>query len=108
VATLDIQVISLSGLEPAYDPAAGGGDKVRPGEHVFLHVKNADDASHTVTIVTPGTVKGQAIADLAVAVPAGEDRMIPVPADLFRNPVDGLASITYDAVTDVTVAAIQA
>ena len=107
MATLPTQVISLSGLEPAYVAAAGGGDKVRPGDRVFLHVKNGDSGSHTVTIVTPGTVKGQAIADLAVAVPAGEERMIPVPADLFRNPVDGLASITYDAVTSVTIAALQ-
>lgn len=107
MATLTTQVMALAGLNPTYVAAAAGGDKIKPGDGVFLHVKNGDASSHTVTLVTPGDVEGLAVADRAVAVPAGQDRMIPVPVGLYRNPVDGLASITYDAVTSVTVAAIQ-
>lgn len=108
MATLTTQTITRAGLNATYAAASGGGDKIKPGDAVFLHIKNGDSGSHTVTIATPGTVEGQAIADLAVAVPAGENRMIgPLSAALFRNPSDGLVGVTYDAVTSVTVAAIR-
>ena len=107
MATLTVQTITASGLSPAYTPAAAGGDKLRPGKTTFLHVKNGDASAVTVTLATPGTVDGLAIADRAVTVGASDDQMIPVTA-LYGDPADGgLAAVTYSATTSVTVAAIR-
>jgi zona occludens toxin (predicted ATPase) len=52
---------------------------------VYLLVRNADGSNaHAVTIVTPGTVDGQAIADRIVSVPANASRYIgPFPVDTY-------------------------
>jgi hypothetical protein len=107
VATLTTQTITATGLSPTYANAAGGGDKVRPGRGVFIHVRNADVSSMTLTLATPGTVDGLAISDRTVNVAAGGSRMIPVPA-LYGDPADsGLAAISYSATTSVTIAALR-
>lgn len=109
MATLTNQPVVRGGLAPSYAAAAGGGDKFRPNENVLLHVKNGSGGAITVTVVTPGTVGGEAIADRAVSVPAGGERMIgPFPERLFANNSDsGLASITYSAVTSLTIACLE-
>lgn len=108
MATLSVQTIPAGGLSPSYSAASGGGDKLKPGKTTFLHVINGDASPITVTVATPGTVSGLAIADRAVTVAASDEQMIPIPADLYANPADsGLASVTYSAVTSVTVAALR-
>lgn len=103
-ATVASQVVSLAGLAAAYSAASAGGDKFTPGARTFLHVKNASGGAVTATIVTPGTVIGQAIADVAVAVPAGAERLIgPFPAEHFAGS-DGLASVSWSASASVTFA----
>ncbi|MEI5520660.1 hypothetical protein WB388_08600 [Streptomyces brasiliscabiei] len=104
MAALATNVVPLAGLrsDDKLVAAAGGGDTAQTGSGVFLRVANADASPHTVTLVTPGTVDGLAIADRAVVVPAGQTFDIPV-TDRYRNPSTGRAAITYDGVTDVTV-----
>lgn len=107
MATLATEAVSKSGLNATYAAANAGGDSFTPDRSTFLHVKNGDAASKTVTIATPATMAGLAIDDVAVTIPAGEDRFIgPFPPDLFAD-TDGLADITYSAVTSVTVAVIR-
>lgn len=107
MADLDTQQIGLPGLKAAYAAANSGGDRFRPDQRTFVHVKNGDAAAHTVTIATPGTAFGQPIDDLQVNVPAGEDRMIgPFPPGGFAG-ADGMADITYTAATSVTVAVLR-
>ena len=106
MATLATQAVALTGLEAVYSAAAAGGDKFTPTRTTFLHVKNGDVSDKTVTVVTPGTVLGLAIADAATVVTAGEERFIgPFDPAVFAGS-DGLASITYSAVTSVTVAVV--
>ncbi|MGW0599960.1 hypothetical protein ACWD11_22790 [Streptomyces sp. NPDC002776] len=106
MAALNTQVTPLTGLTVDFDPAAAGGDTCQTGAGVLLLVKNGDAASHTVTLVTPGTVNGLAIADRAIPVAAGATKAIPVTSD-YRNPSTGRADITYDAVNLVEVAVIR-
>ncbi|MFZ4143389.1 hypothetical protein ACOZDZ_22055 [Streptomyces griseoincarnatus] len=106
MAALSTTVAPLTGAAVTYTAAAGGGDTCQTGAGVLLLVKNDDASSHTVTLVTPGTVNGLAIADRAIAVAAGTEVAIPVTSD-YRNPATGRASITYDGVTDVTVAVVR-
>ena len=81
--------------------AAAGGDTAPVGPNRFLYIANADASSKTVTIATPGTVAGLAVADVAVVVAAGKHAIVPL-TNLFRGTL-GRASITYSAVTSVTV-----
>ena len=108
MATLPVQTVTATGTTPDYDAASPTGDKVRPGGRVVLHFRNAGLDPVTVTLVTPGTVQGLAIADRTVTVPAAGDVLVTVSADLYADPADsGLASFTYSATTDVTVAALR-
>lgn len=107
MAVLPTQAISRSGLAPSYSAVSGGGDKVHPGQHTVLHLKNGNAAACVVTLVTPGTAEGLAIADLTVSVPAGADKFIgPLPANLFRG-ADGYVAVSYSVTSSVTAAVLS-
>jgi hypothetical protein len=74
---------------------------------VFLDVENAGSET-TVTVDTPGTVDGLAVANLAVVVPAttGKKRIGPFPPDTYNQP-DGTIKVTYSSVADVTIGAFR-
>lgn len=103
VATRAAQTPVISGLEATFHAASGGGDKVPP--NVDLEVVNDDASDKTLTIVTPGTAYGQPIGDQAVVITAGERRHIRIPDEGFTGS-DGLVSLTWSAVTDVTFAVL--
>lgn len=107
MALLSQQKVDADGLTPAYVSAAGGGDTCLPGEGSYIHVKNGSGGSITVTLVTPGTVAGLAVADRAVAVGAGAEAKILI-GDEYRNQSTGLASITYSGVTSLTIGSFRA
>jgi hypothetical protein len=107
MATVDTDQIQIAGTAPTYNAASAGGDKVRPGKNVVLHVKNSSAGAVTCTVVTPGTVAGQPIGDVAVSVPAGADRFIgPLTNEHFAA-ADGLVDLTWSATASVTFAAIR-
>jgi hypothetical protein len=106
MALLTKQNVTRAGVVPAYTAAAGGGDEFVPGDETYLHVKNGSGGSITVTIVTPRTAKGQAIADVAVAIAAGAEKLIgPFPDEDYADPSDPnrRADITYSGVTSLTI-----
>lgn len=85
--------------------AAGGGDTMVGAQGVMLYVNNGGGAPITVTLVTPEVVEGAlAVADRGISVTNGTWKLIPVPSRYNDN--TGITSITYSAVTSVTVAAI--
>lgn len=70
-----------------------------------LHIKTVGTAC-TVTVQTPGTVDGQAVADRTIALGTNAERFIgPFPVDVY-NQADGQVYIDYSAVTAVTVAVL--
>src|SRR5688572_28076126 len=92
-------VTSVGGLADL--AAASGGDTAPVGPGYALVVINGGASTRTVTIATPGTVDGHAVADATLVVAAGDTGIIPL-TNVFRGATDR-ASITYDAVTTVTV-----
>jgi hypothetical protein len=106
MAILSAQRLPLGGLQPTYANAASGGDQAPTGEKLVLHVRNDDASAKTVTVATPGTVGGLAVADASQVIPADGDAFIPLKSS-FRDPMTGRAAITYSAVTSVTVAVLQ-
>ncbi|OII60110.1 hypothetical protein BJP40_00680 [Streptomyces sp. CC53] len=95
----------LADVAGAAVAASSGGDTAPVGPGRLLYVANGDASPHTVTVATPGTVKGHAIADAVVPVAAGDHALIPL-ANVYRGS-NGRAAITYDAVTSVTVAVLE-
>jgi hypothetical protein len=108
MATLTAQALVIGGLNATYGSATSGGDKVMPGDRVFLHVKNGAGSTVTVTIAANPTSRGLTVTPPAVSVPASGDRFIgPLPADTYAAASDGLVAITYSSATSVTVAALR-
>ena len=81
---------------------ANGNQFVNDGQ-CFLYVKNASGSPITVTIDTPGTVDGLAIANLTVSVPAttGERMIGPFPPGIYGQ-ADGKVYVDWSSVTSVT------
>jgi len=110
------QAISRTGLEPTYldstsSPALSTGSFPSTGDQMvvtndgktWLHVKNgATDV--TVTVLTPITRDGLALADRAVTVPANEDRVIgPFPKSVYGDPF----KFALDSVANVEIAVLR-
>ncbi|MGP3914303.1 hypothetical protein [Nonomuraea sp. 10N515B] len=108
MAALPLQVLIPDGSASTLVAAAGGGDTAPTGDNVFLEVNNANAATRTLVIATPGTVRGLTIQDRSIPIPAGERWKIPLPSSLYAG-ADGQASITYtpDAAS-VTVGVFRA
>lgn len=105
LATIDIATVTgRPDLDTDLAAAASGGDTAEVGDGVFLLVKNSHaSATRTVTIDTPGTVDGHAVANATLVVTTLNYGIIPL-TNLFRG-TTGRASITYsDAAADITVA----
>jgi hypothetical protein len=108
MALLTQQVIARAGTTPTYSAAAAS-TTVTCGDRSFLHVKNTNGSSMTVTVTATAVVDGQPCADLVVTVPATTgDKMIgPITNKLFASVADGVsASVTYSSTTSVTVASL--
>jgi hypothetical protein len=57
--------------------------------NVFLLARNSGAGARTVTIVTPGTVDTQAVADRVISITAAESRYIgPFPPGDYGDPVN--------------------
>lgn len=108
MATLTVQDVARTGLNPSYDSADVAGDEFINDGNTILHAKNGDASSKTVTITSyADTGVGLTTEDISVTIPAGEERMIgPLPKSAY-NDTNNKAQVSYDAVTSVTVAAIS-
>jgi hypothetical protein len=85
--------------------ASAGGDAFNLQGREVLLVKNGDAGSHTVTVTSQKNNFGSqnTADDLVVVVAAGKiARIGPLSAAKFRD-ANGLAQVTYDGVTSVTV-----
>lgn len=101
------QQIEVTGLEETLAAAHVDGNKFPNDGRIILHVVNGNVADRTVTIQTPGTVDGLAIAERTIVVTAAEARFIgPFPPGIY-NQSDGMVYVDFSAITDVTVAVLR-
>lgn len=107
MATVATQALSSAGAAVNYAAASASGDRFTPGSRVFMHVKNGSASSINVTITTPAAYDGLALADRVVAVPATSDRFIPLSAELYASPTDGLGDVAWSASATVTFAVLK-
>lgn len=108
MAALTTEVITQAGIAPTFNTAAAGGDSFTYGAKTYIHIKNGDASPHTATLTSQYTATpGIGPVDLAVAVPAGGER-VAGPFNTNFKDSGGDVQITYDAVTSVTIAVLQA
>jgi hypothetical protein len=109
MAEITLQKVGPTGLANVSMLQAAAGDTAQVGDNKKLVVRNADAASHTVTLAVPGNgFTGVANPDLAVVIAAGNLAIIPLLdayADATQN---GRAVITYDATPATLTRAVVA
>lgn len=107
MATLATQSITTAGVGATYaTPTATTGDRFQPAAGTFIHIKNANASSCTITITTPFTMDGLALADRVITVPGTSERFIAVPDSLYRSS-DGLGDFVVAPITSVTLAVVR-
>lgn len=104
---LAVQQIVRGGLAPVYGAANAAGHSYPNSGREFVHVKTIGTPCN-VTIITPGTVDGQAVADRVVALLANSEAMIgPFPPDAYNQPTGDGVYLDFSAVTAVTIGAFR-
>lgn len=107
MATLSVQDIVLTGLNPSYSSADVDGDEFVNDGRTFIHVKNGSGASINVTVDSQALCSQGYDHNAVVAVPAAGERMIgPFAKDRF-NDANNKVQATYSAVTSVTIAVLK-
>lgn len=107
MALLAPQQVLVTGGAPAYTPASASDTVAPQGDFMLLHVKNTGGAIDNVSVVVPGTLYGQAIADVVIPVPATNgDRIILLPKEL-ADPATGLITILHSVPAGATQAVFR-
>ncbi len=106
MATLAAQTVSRVGLEATYATAGASGDEFDNNGVEFVHIKNGTGGDITVTIETPATVDGLAVAERTVVVTLAEDRFIgPFPRSVYNDSA-AKVQLTYSAI-NLTIALLK-
>lgn len=107
VISLTPQDLSAAGVTTSYTGSLSTSNTytvVCDGKTI-LHFKKSGAGACTVTIITPGTVGGLAIADQTITVPATTGDVIVgrLTVDLFADPATGLLTFSMSDITGMTV-----
>lgn len=107
MATITPQVITRLGIAETSVAASAGGDALQCGPNFFFKVVNGGASPITVTLAIPSVVSGYSgvvYTNTQVVVPNTENRLIgPLNGQIYADPITGLCTVTYSAVTTVTV-----
>lgn len=114
---LDVQQIDEDGLVAAYASAGSGAGqlnvsdtyKINNDGRVILHFKKSGASDCIVTVDTPGSVNGLAIAQRTATVVAstGDVFMGPFPPAVYNQPGTSDFQFTLDQITGLTAAALR-
>ena len=105
MAALTIQTVVRAGLEATYVQAEAGGDTfVNTGKEI-IQIRNGGGSDVTLTVGTPRTEDGLALADRTVNIPAGKERFL----GAFQTAIYGTTvSLAYSGVGSLTLAVLKA
>jgi len=107
MAALAVQTMTTAGLSVSYVAADSTGDSFVNNGKTFIHVKNGGGSSIDVTVNSVTPCDQGFDHNAIVAVPASGEKMIGPFLQTRFNSCDGKTSVTYSAVTSVTVAAVS-
>jgi len=104
------QTLVPTGITPSYTGSLSTSNtyQVRNTGRCLLHFKKAAAVDCTVTITTPKTVGGLALAEQTVTVPASTgDKMIgPFPPSIYNNSIGDL-EFTLSDIDGLSVAVVE-
>ena len=107
MAVLNVQQAKRSANPVTLAQADSAGDSWANTGAEALLVENTGTGSVTLTFTTYKQVDGLDVADLQVAVPAGETHLLgPFPTDVYNDP-DGNAQVSYSSTSGVKVALVK-
>lgn len=107
VTTITPQTASVSGITPADAAANSDGSKFPNDGQTFLLITNGGGSSITVTVAATITIDGLTVSNLVVTVGAGAKKLIgPFDPGVFNDSA-GNVSVTFSAVTSVTVTVVS-
>lgn len=112
MATLAVETITKSGLEPTFNTAASGGDVFLNDGKTFLYIKNGSGAlTATITAEQTSVTKPGfgtiTIGNQTIAVGANEERIAGPFEPAIYNNASGEVALGYDSETNVTVAVVK-
>lgn len=111
MAALATQHIVAAGTAPTYSTPAVGGDtaEIGSGRDTFLHVKNSNAGTCTVTISSDLTLdSGADYPDKSVAVLTATEAWIPLIKDYADDAAGaGRCTVSTDVQTDVEIAVVR-
>lgn len=108
MAQLNVQNAPLNGLVKTMAAASAGGDTFLNDGNTLLSVKNGGGSSITVTVNSVAPCSQGFDHDLVVSLAAGSEITFPkLDPYRFNDLSTGLVSVTYSAVTSLTVAAVR-
>jgi len=94
--------IAFVAADPVGDTFANGGR-----EAILIRHNNALGAAVTLTIATPLTIDGLAVADASIVVGPGETHLLgPWPASTY-NDSQKQATVSYSDATDLSIAIVK-
>lgn len=109
MAALTLQHIVDAGTAPDFGtdtPTASDTAQIGNGLNTFVVYKNGSGAPITVTVLGQGeTSYGEAMPNKVIAIPAGEERWIPLRKEY--DDATGSATITTSDQTSLTVALVR-
>lgn len=106
MGTYTVVDASKGGLDIAGAAVSSSDKYPNSGKEVLL-VKNGSGGSINVTIVTPGTADGNAIADLVIAIADGVTKAFGPYKRGTYNDVDGNVNVNYSGVSSVTAKVLR-
>lgn len=101
------QVAVDTGLNLSLSAANTDGHSFKADPRCVLVVANASGGAVTVTVPTSDTVRGLAIEDRTVSVPASQTRYIGPFGDHYTEDATGDVNINFSAVASVTCALLR-
>lgn len=104
MATITPQDVPVIGDTITWTPASVAGDEAVTDS--VLLVRNESAGTRTLTVITPGTVSGIALADVQVSIAAGEIGVVPL-GDVYKSSATRRASFSVDVETTVDYAVIR-
>lgn len=107
MAQLTVQETTLDGVTVTYAAAGASGDTFSNDGDTRLRVKNGSASAVTVTISSLQQCNQGFTHDVTVSVAAGAEEEIGPFAPVRFNDGQGNVSVSYSAVTSVTVAAVR-
>lgn len=104
MTTYAAQAVPVGGVVPTAHSAASG-DKVSAEDDVIIIVSTSGTLTN-LTIATPGTVDGLAIADKVIALTSTQTQAIKMSKSDYAD-AQGLADLSWSSVTGVTFTVLR-